>query len=83
MLLIFSEAPPSAANKPFDVGLQDYLLKTDYVVAHINEPVEMAHISHLFEQSDQQIVVESPGSRLTNVLAKHQPSQVRALGMLR
>jgi hypothetical protein len=52
MVLIFREAPPSAVNKPFDVGLHDYLLKNDHVVAHVNKPVEMAHISHLFEPSE-------------------------------
>src|SRR4029450_6189200 len=83
MALSMSHRPPPP-TKPLDASLRGFLASNADIVTRITKPVHMADIGALSAQSDQPIlfenIVEKPGFRLCDILAKNRRAQARALG---
>ena len=68
-------APPYTPARPLDKDLRGYLASNADIVTRITKPVSLEYIPALSAQSEQPIlfenIVERPGFRLCDILAKH------------
>ena len=79
--------PPGARegqNFLVDHDLRGYLKTNDDVVTVISKPVSVQHVGALAAQSDRPVlfenIIEHPGYRVIDILAKNRNLQARALG---
>ncbi len=85
--LSISDARPPDPARPLDRDLRGYLESNADIVTRITTPVSMDYIGALSAQSETPIlfenIVEKPGFRICDILAKNRGTQSRALGVPR